>query len=503
MAAAGIDVGTSNCCCYVAIGDGPPELVSSTTGHHLTPSCVGYTPTSILVGDPAKQQQPTNPVNTFVEFKRVIGRTYEQRALWRNAKHWAFAMLRPNEGETPEPRYAAMHCGEMLRLTAMDLTTVVLVNLRTDIHHRLNKIPLRALTVTVPAHFDHAQRKQTLEAVRRAGFECDVHIINEPSAALLAYAHRKPFDVRTCAAVVDMGAGTLDVSFVRVVDKHRFEILTSQGRSDLGGCDFDERLLTVAATHYKKHTAGKNLRTNKELMVKAKEACEQAKRTLSVTHETSIYVSESVPALSITRASFEQSILPELARCADTIVTASARVEDKVACVVLCGGSSRVPAFKRVVQQQFPATPILSDINADECVAMGACLHARYAISATVSPLSMVPIPLLQDVVAQSIGIRTGENIMLVLVPKDSPLPANATQELIPLSEQQKFADICVYQGESETTDNNTYLGFVRLTGLEPGHPLVRLRIQVNADGLIQVDARDDQGHRVVGTIRL
>jgi L1 cell adhesion molecule like protein len=452
----------------------------------------------VLVGEAARQQQRTNPLNTFCEFKRVIGRTYEQRALWRNAKHWAFALLRPEADESPEPRYSAMHCGEFVRFTALDLTTVLITEIAGTLRARLGTAELRALTVTVPAHFDHAQRKQTIQATRLAGFtSCVVSVVNEPSAAMLAYATGKAgdrFADGECVVVVDVGAGTFDVSCVRVLADQKYKVLDSEGASDLGGSDFDERLLVLAAAHYKR-SCGADLRTKKKLLVAARAACESAKRTLSVAEETTIHVAESVPPLVITRAEFEGVIAPELRRCVDTITGLLARLGvDTVDHVILCGGSSRVPAVQRAVRRRFPGPPVLTDINVDECVAQGACAHARAAA------IGVQPV---HDVVSCSIGIRTGENMMLGMAPKNSALPARAVQELLPFLREQEFADICVYQGEDSDTERNVYLGYVRLRGLRPGHPSVYLILEVDVNGLITLDARDDEGHRVVGSIRV
>ena len=187
----GIDLGTSNSCVYaVAAPAAPAELVMSDVGGHLTPSAVAYTSGSeVLVGEAAKQQQGVNPLNTFVEFKRIIGRTYDQRQLWASAKHWPFKLLRPTaEEETEAPRYAAMYAGDVLRLTATDLCTVLLTHLVALATAQCRSGPPRQVVVTVPAHFDHAQRLSTVKAVARAvPDDCQIEALNEPTAAIIAY----------------------------------------------------------------------------------------------------------------------------------------------------------------------------------------------------------------------------------------------------------------------------------------------------------------------------
>lgn len=488
MAAAGIDVGTSNCSCFVVGPDGgPPQLVPSEVGTRLTPSCVAYTADDeVLVGEPAVQQQAGNPKNTFVEFKRLIGRKWPQKVLWKDAE-WPYRLAAPRPTEADKaPRYVvAKGDGTQLRLTALDLySSLIGAMVRQLRAHLGDDVALRAVTITVPAHFDQNQRNETLDAARRVGL-FNVRLLNEPSAAALAYGlDRAP--AGSTVLVLDLGAGTFDVTCVRVDDG--FTVLSSEGKCGLGGADFDQRLVKVAAKHFKKATK-LELKANPARLVAARAACEQAKRILSTRERTTLTVSESAPPLTVTRAEFDKMIEPELRRCAETIDTVTKRVDGPIDRIVLVGGSSRVPAFRALVERMFKGVPIEPGLNPDECVGHGACLHAA-------STAASLPPPI-RDVVPATIGIKTGHNVMHPLIRKDDPLPATAAVSLTTLDARATFADICVHQGESKSTDDNVELGMVRLSGLAAGHPAVHLELTADADGIVTVKARDDAGRTV------
>jgi L1 cell adhesion molecule like protein len=507
MAYLGIDLGTSNSCVYASKdgGDAPPELVMSNMGGHLTPSVVAYTTgDEVLVGEPARQQQGANPLNTFIEFKRTIGRTYEQRALWNTARHWAYKLLRPTPEEADgAPRYAAMYAGDVLRLTATDLYSVLLTQLVALSTQQMRCEAPRHVVVTVPAHFDHAQRLATVQAVARVvPAECTVEAMNEPTAAMVAYLDLNAAALASKTVLVfDLGAGTLDVTCVRV-EGDDCRIVGSEG-AEVGGCNFDQRLLELAAAHYKTST-GKDLKTNKQRMVTVRESCERAKKTLTVAHETTLSVGEDIDPLRVTRSQFERVIAPELKQCAAAVQQLLHRTgvaAEDVPHVVLCGGSSRVPGVQRTVQAVFGDTAtLLTDVNADECVAKGACLHALRRAPEAEQPRPPIRVV---DVASHTIGIRVGRDQMLPLVRRGDPLPASKVQPLVPMRKEQRFVDIDIFQGDADTIDGNRCLGSARLQGLRDGHPSVTLRLEVDANGLIVIEARDDEDHHVSAELRM
>lgn len=486
MAHVGLDIGTSNCCCFAATdADAAPQIVPSAVGGRLTPAAVAYTHKAVMVGEPALQQVRSNATSTFIEFKRVIGRTYEQKRFWKDAKHWPFTLM--SAGDDRPPIYTAMHCGEVLELTALDLTSTLVTTMAEAVRAHLGPgRPVAHVTVTVPAHFGPGQRDETVRAVTRAGLGSGpgtISVLNEPSAAALAYGDKIP--VGKTVVVVDLGAGTLDVTCVRSAGGGRYEVLPEpKFCDDLGGANFDQRLLALASAHHKKHTRS-TLRNEPERLATARLACEQAKRTLTVHDDATIFISEAIPPLEVTRAEFEAAIAPDVRRIAETVHRAIAENPPDLA--ILCGGATRVPAVRAAVEKALEGVPVHTDLNADECVAYGACLHARGAVT-------------IRDVASGTVGVCTGVNVMHPLVPRGAPLPATAECRLVATG---AHADIAVFVGEAGCTDANERIGVARLDGLREGHPKVALAVTVSADGLIELSARDDEGHSVDATMKL
>ncbi len=513
MAYLGLDIGTCNCCCYVYLNG--PELVPSKMGQHLTPSYVAFTDKTVLVGELAKQQQSANPLNTFVEFKRVIGRTFEQKGLWRDANHWVFRLVRPSEnGHSPDakPMYSAMHLNELKMYTAMELTTFLIQHMAETVRAYVNE-PILGIVATTPAHFDHNQRKETLQAVRNAGLSDNVRICNEPTAAAVAYAEKNPAVQAPgqTMLVFDLGAGTLDVTCLEAVHQHEYTILGSKGLGDLGGADFDRCLQALVIKRYRQETK-KDMRTNATLMVQMRDACENAKKVLSVATETTLMVDGMTPYV-ITRADFEAAIAEHVQRCADLMWDLLRDINKQPADInhlIMVGGSSRVPAVQAVVKSMFPTTQVHSNINVDECVALGACYLAHALGSATVEATeapSATPSPALpiavHDVMPCSLGVKTGEDIMLVMVEHNTPLPASAKVELFPQHRKQQHVDIEIYQGSHACTTYNVLLSKVRLNGLRMGQPPLTLQFNVNADAMVSIQVNDDEGHEVTSSIVL
>jgi molecular chaperone DnaK (HSP70) len=479
-------------------------------GNHLTPSYVAFTDHAILVGELAKQQQSTNPMNTFVEFKRVLGRTFEQKGLWRDANHWVFKLVRPTEngdGADAKPMYSAMVHGELTLFTAVELTTLLIKHMAETIRDFVN-VPILGLVATIPAHFDHNQRKETLQAVRDAGLTSNVRICNEPTAAAVAYAEKNPV-VQTPGQIMlvfDLGAGTLDVTCLESVRVHEYTILGSKGLGDLGGADFDKCLQSLVLKRYRQETK-KDLRTNSSQMVLMRDACENAKKVLSIATETTLVI-EGMSPWTIKRADFEAAIADHVQRCADlmwALLHDIKKTPSDVHHLILVGGSSRVPAVQAVVKSMFPNTHVHSNINVDECVALGAS-YLAHALGKSVSeeaPKSATTAIAVRDVMPCSLGIKTGENIMLVLIEQNAPLPAKAQVELFPQHRKQKHVDVEVYQGTHSCTTYNSLLGKVRLDGLRMGQPPLTLQVDVNADGMVSIQITDDEGHAVSSSINL
>jgi heat shock 70kDa protein 1/2/6/8 len=522
----GIDLGTSNAVVFaVRPGQTDPELVPSRLGNRLLPSVVAFTPTGTICGEPAHQQQSTNPLNTIVDAKRVLGRIYTDRQTWRNARHWPFRLLKPTaaevtagplNGNDQRPRYAVVGSGGMIkRITADEVYCILLEDILQTLRQHLGTAwPPHAVCLTVPAHFDHAQRRATLDAARIAGVppQTALHVANEPTAAAVAYTRRRPLPIGYRLIVYDAGAGTTDVSLVYVRAENDYHVVGSVGKSDLGGRDLDRVLLGRARVHARAH--GSKLDKPEDLVL-VRQGCERAKEMLSVVEETSVHI-PNCPPLVFTRAEFNEAIAPELRRCTEVVweLLRECNLEpNDIDALVLCGGTSRVPAMRDALTAMLPSARLLTDVNQQECVAQGACLLARdlttsaqdgdasdkkpEAVHAKNAHVVVTPIPTMRDVLPKTLGVRTREDVMVPILYKGTPLPAEGALVLYPMDPHGNAASIDVFQGESANTDQNVLLRNVRLTGLRPNHPQITFGLRVDGGGLVHLNARDDEGHAV------
>ena len=494
MAFVGLDIGTNNCCCYI-IKEQPntdvciPELVPSQLGHHLTPSMVAYTSTDILTGELAQQQQQANPNNTFYEFKRVLGRSFEAQQLAKDAKHWPFNLVRRQDGT---PQYVTNHKNTTLLLTATQLYQNLADHMARLIKQHASTV--YNLVVTVPAHFDHNQRRETLSVLKATNIAPAIHVCNEPTAAAAAYAERDHnIQPGESILVFDLGAGTLDVTVLETLSDGTFSILGSKGADDLGGADFDRHVLHHYSLFYKKETKAV-LHNHKTRLVMARQACEQAKKILSLAESASVALPD-VPVWSFTRDQFNHWIAHDLERCAavvDEVLILTNQSDIKH--LILVGGSTRVLAVKELLSNLFPNSQQHSSINVDECVALGASYLAKALHNTDVVS---------QERLSKDLGIRTMTNTMHTLVAANTVLPAKASQKLFPQHNKQKTVEIAIFQGDDPCTDHNALLGTVRLTGLRPGQPGVLLQMTVKQDGCVEVSVEDDDGHKVESVVRL
>jgi heat shock protein 1/8 len=496
MSSLGIDIGTCNSCCYVFDGSKQTEIAVLSPGlRHLTPSIVGYTHQAVLVGEAAERQQVENPTNTLYEFKRVIGRSHSDKTLWQHARNWPFVMVQDNtdvafqirRNETPE------------KVTPLELYRLMIRHLFDEATNQNG--PVERITLTVPAHFNHLQR----DLVRQA---CDVvnsdsvHILNEPTAAALAYMATQELAGRYWL-VFDMGAGTTDVTVLEQTDGAN--VLGSQGHEHLGGSDFDQllmdRFVRFAKTQHKR-----NMRTHKQKMAALRIACERAKQILSTSPEAIIEVDGLT--LTIAKDEFEAMIRPklnELSALVWALLQECNQEPDSINHVLLVGGCSRVPLVRQMLAEIFTADKIHNDIDPDVCVARGA---ARYcptvfksgnscstkSASQTNKCLTVV------DVVPATLGLQTYQGTMTPLLHQNTSLPAEYTETFYPLYATQSFVDIRIYQGEHKQTSNNKHVTTMRLSllaadatgeGLETKDRVpIEVTFRMDQHGLIHVDAK-------------
>ena len=457
----GIDLGTTNSCVAVLEG-GDPTVITNAEGNRTTPSVVGFAKNGErLVGETAKRQAVTNPERTVASIKRHMGTDYKVTI----------------DGKDYTPQ---------------DISAMVLQKLKTDAEAYLGETVTEAV-ITVPAYFTDSQKQATKDAGKIAGLDVK-RIINEPTAAALAYGLDKE-DTQHKVLVYDLGGGTFDVSILELGDGV-FEVLATNGNNKLGGDDFDEKLLNFMADTFAQEN-GIDLRADKMALQRLKEAAEKAKKELSSSQTTNvnlpfITVSDAGPLhmdMEITRAKFDQltsdlvqaTVEPMRKAMADAGVSNS-----DISKVILVGGSTRIPAVQKAVQDITGKEPF-KGVNPDECVAIGAAIQAG-VLTGEVNDV------LLLDVTPLSLSIETLGGVATKLIERNTTIPTKKSQIFSTAADNQSAVDIHVMQGEREMAAGNTTLGRFQLTGIPPaprGVPQIEVTFDIDANGIVNVSAKD------------
>ena len=487
--AVGIDLGTTYSCVGV-FRDDRIEIIANDQGNRTTPSFVAFTDTERLIGDAAKNQVAMNPHNTVFDAKRLIGRRYGDAEVQADMKHWPFKIVE----KAGKPNIKVEFKGEEKEFTPEEISSMILVKMRETAEAYLGGTVNNAV-VTVPAYFSDSQRQATKDAGLIAGLNV-LRIINEPTAAAIAYGLDKKTEGERNVLIFDLGGGTFDVSLL-TIEEGIFEVKSTAGDTHLGGEDFDNRLVNHFVNEFKrKHK--KDLTTNARALRRLRTACERSKRTLSSAAQTSIEIDSLFEGIdfytSITRARFEELCQDLFRGTMEPVerVLRDAKVDkSSVHEIVLVGGSTRIPKIQRLVSDFFNKDPNKS-INPDEAVAYGAAVQAAI-LSGDTSSKSTNEI-LLLDVAPLSLGIETAGGVMTALIKRNTTIPTKKSETFSTYSDNQPGVLIQVYEGERARTKDNNLLGKFELTGIPPaprGVPQIEVTFDLDANGIMNVGATE------------
>jgi len=484
----GIDLGTTNSCVSI-LEAGKPKVIENSEGGRTTPSIVAYSlDKEVLVGQTAKRQAVTNPKNTLFAIKRLIGRHHDDQMVAKDKDMVPYKIIKAKNGD-------AWIEAAGKKLSPQEVSAKILQKMKKTAEDYLGESVTEAV-ITVPAYFNDSQRQATKDAGKIAGLEVK-RIINEPTAAALAYGLDKKGDQKV--AVYDLGGGTFDVSIIEIVDvdgERQFEVLATNGDTFLGGEDFDTKLIEYVTDEFKKEQ-GIDLRGDQMALQRLKEAAEKAKIELSTTEQTDInlpFITADANGpkhlnLKISRARFE-SLVEKLVEqtiepCRQALKDAGLKTGE-IDNVILVGGQTRMPLVQQKVKEFFVKEP-RKDVNPDEAVAVGAAIQAG-VLGGQVNDV------LLLDVTPLSLGIETLGGVMTKLIEKNTTIPAQASQVFSTAEDNQAAVTVHVLQGEREQATYNKSLGQFNLEGISPaarGIPQIEVKFDIDANGILNVSAKD------------